>query len=155
MDGGARPAAPGVLYRRQVCWCPMDPMACADFSVRVGPKENFRANENGLSRSCNHNQFLAIGWCRTKEIAVLRLDCEAAQLEQMMQLPAIRPAERHFTSILDKNLSISSDFPVAPQIAADLCEMVEAGAQHLARIPAPSHRAGAGKHRNYTVFIHQ
>lgn len=80
---------------------------------------------------------------------------KAAQFEQMMQLPAINPAEGHFANILGENLSVGANFSVAPQIAANLVHMVEAGVQHLADVPAPSHRIGAGMASSPDLVVNQ
>jgi hypothetical protein len=112
-------------------------------------------NGSASSRSRNHDQLLAIDWSTTSEIALFALDREAAQVEQVMQLKAIGPAQRHLARIFCENLSVSSDFPVAPHIATNLCEMVEVGAQHLADVAAPGHRVGAGKPWSRALVVDQ
>jgi hypothetical protein len=74
----------------------------------------------------NRDQFLAVGRRRPGEIAVLRLDGEAAELEQLMQFPAIGPAEGHLARVFSKHRAIiGSNFDIPPEIAANLVRIDE------------------------------
>src|SRR5262245_40238548 len=63
----------------------------------------------------------------------------------MIELPAIGPAQRHSAGLLAKRLTIGSDLAVAPEIAANLVEVIEIGMENLAEGAAPGIGTGAGK----------
>ena len=77
------------------------------------------------------HQLLAVGRRRASEIAVLRLDRETAQFEQMAELVPVGPAQRHLARVLVQHVSGGIHLAVAPEIAADLHQVIEPRAQDL------------------------
>ena len=65
----------------------------------------------------------------------------------MMQFPAVGPAQGHLASVFAKNLAIAPYFRVAPEITANLIDVVEVGSENLTHIVEPSFRMGSRKHR--------
>src|SRR5262245_21537492 len=94
-------------------------------------------DERKLMQPRNQNQFLAVGRSRRAEITILCLDGEAAQPEQMMELPPIGPAKRHLAHILREYLAVGPNFSIAPEIAANLGEVIETGSENLTPIAVP------------------
>src|SRR5271167_1072024 len=103
----------------------------------------------------NEDQFLTIGRHRPDEVAVLCLDCQTTEVEQMMQLPAIGPTQGHFASVFSKHFAIGPNFGVSPEIAANLVEVVEVGSENLTRIVTPGLRMSAGKPWQSDVRVDQ
>src|SRR6516225_5406615 len=67
--------------------------------------------------------------------------------EQMIQFPTISPAKGHLASILSTHLTAGADFSVAPEITANLVEMVEIGSNNLTQKAASSLWMDAGEFR--------
>jgi hypothetical protein len=93
-----------------------------------------RGSAETSRKARDQDQFLAVGRRRPGEIAVLRLDGEAAELEQVMQLSAIGPAKGHLARVFSEHRAIGSDLHIPPEITANLVEVVEIGPDNLARL---------------------
>jgi hypothetical protein len=65
----------------------------------------------------------------------------------MIQFPTISPAKGHLASILSTHLTAGADFSVAPEITANLVEMVEIGSNNLTQKAASSLWMDAGEFR--------
>src|SRR5262245_24477210 len=72
-----------------------------------------------------------------------------------MQLPTISPAQRHFTGVFGDYLSIGAGLGVAPDVTADLVDMVEPRSENLTDIAAPSLRMSPGHPGHCGLVVNQ
>src|SRR5271166_5408781 len=112
-------------------------------------------NESLPASPRNHDQLLAVRGRRSREVAVLRFHLAPAQFQQVSQLPAPGPAQRHLARGGFQLHPIRGEFSVAPEIPADLRQIVETGSQDFADVAALRRRIGADQHRRSGVRIDQ
>src|SRR5262245_58281430 len=141
---------------------PSEPAApvLGDCSSVRGPESRSTCARNSCQEATLRNlrdqdQFLAVGRGRAAEIAIFRLDREATEPEQMVKLPAISPAQRHLARVLRKHRAVGGKFGVAPEIMANLVEVVETCSVHLAGIAAPSLWMSVREPRPWDVGVDQ